>query len=470
LREHHLAIAALIFWLLPGAVYAQEPAATPATAEIVESELKSAEELEVLVARIALYPDDLVAMVMASSLYPLQVVQAQRFLDQSATNKDLKPNANWDGSVISLLNYPDIVKLMNDDLAWTEELGTAVTNQQKDVLVAIQQLRDKAVAAGAIKSDDKVIVETSNNTVVITSAKEEVTYVPQYDPNALLQPGYVATQPIYYGDPYPSYYYPYAPYWPGFIAGAVWGSVIDWGDWNCWGGDVDIDIGDINIDRDKWQNRDRVEHRDWNRDKGNLNFDRNSISNNLKNRDTNRLDRKPDTGIKKARDNTRPGGPSAGTRDVRRGVQQGLARPDGKPGIAGDRPGAGPAGGAGDRIGQGGGGQRPGAGSGGAGQRPGAAAGASQRPAAAQRPAGPAKKAQAQRPAAKPAARPDSRPRQPSALGDYGGGQRAHIASQRGRASYGGGGRGFSGGGGAPPRFGGGGGRGGGGRGGGGRR
>ena len=79
---------------------------------------------------------------MASSLYPLQIVQAQRFLDQSATNKDLKPNASWDGSVISLLNYPDVVKLMNEDLAWTEDLGTAVTNQQKDVLLAIQRHTD----------------------------------------------------------------------------------------------------------------------------------------------------------------------------------------------------------------------------------------------------------------------------------------------------------------------------------------
>jgi Protein of unknown function (DUF3300) len=457
LRTLHLALAALFVWFLSGAVNAQETAAAPPSPEAaVESELKSAEELEILVAPIALYPDDLVGMVLASSLYPLQVVQAQRFLDQSKTNKDLKPNASWDGSVISLLNYSDIVKLMNDDLAWTEELGTAVTNQQKDVLVAIQQLRDKAVAAGAIKSDDKVIVENNNQTIVIKSAKEEVTYVPQYDPQVLLQPGYVATQPIYYGDPYPSYYYPYAPYWPGFVAGAVWGSIIDWGDWGCWGGDVDIDIDNINIDRDKWQNRDRVEHRDWNRDKGNLNFDRSSIANNLKTRNNTRLDRKADTGIKKARDTARPGGAGAGTRDVRRDVQQGLARPDGKPGIA-DRPGAGPGGGAGDHIGQGGAAQRSGAGPG-AGQRP------SQRPAAAQRPAAkqtPAKKAHAQRPAAKPAARPDPRPRQPSALGDYGGGQRTHMASQRGRASHMG-----RGGGGGGPRFGGGG-RGGGGRGGG---
>lgn len=464
MRVLHLSLAALIVWFSIGTVHAQtsavpEPAAAAAPAAATpEIVLKSAEELEILVAKIALYPDDLIGAILASSLYPLQVVQAQRFLDQSATNKDLKPNTSWDGSVISLLNYPDIVKLMNDDLAWTEELGTSVTNQQKDVLLAIQQLRDKAVAAGAIKSNDQVSIENVGDNVVIKSVKEEVTYVPQYDPQILLQPGYVATQPIYYGDPYPSHYYPYAPYWPGFWAGAVWGSIIDWNNGGCWGGDVDIDIGDINIDRDKFQfDRDNTDRMDWNRDKGNSKLNRDTVASDLKGRDQNRLDRKPDTGIRNARDTAAR--PSAGTRDVRRDVQQGLARPDGKPGIAAGGPGASqrPAG---DRAGQGGvgqggvGQQRPGAGAGaGAAQRP------ANKPAASQRPA---QKAQAQRPSPKPAARPDPRPRQPSALGDYGGGQRTQVYSQRGQASH----MGRGGGGGGGVRFGGG---GGGGRGGGGR-
>ena len=72
----------------------------------------------------------------------------QRFLDGVKTKPDLKPGADWDGSVISLMNYPDIVKMMSDDLDWTQVMGEAITNQQKDVLVAIQQLREKAVAEG----------------------------------------------------------------------------------------------------------------------------------------------------------------------------------------------------------------------------------------------------------------------------------------------------------------------------------
>ena len=432
--------------LLCAPVAAQQTSAdAPASAEA--SVLKSAEELETLVARVALFPDDVVAVVMASSLYPLQVVQAQRFLDQAASNKDLKPNASWDSSVISLLNYPDVVKMMNDDLAWTEELGTAVTNQQKDVLVAIQQLRDKAVATGAIKSDDKVIVETQNDNVVIRPAKQEVTYIPQYDPAILLEPDYVVTQPISYGDPYPSYYYPYAPYWPGFFTGAIWGAAIDWDDWHCWGGDIDIDIGDIDIDRDRFNfDRNRINALDWNRDRGKLDFDRDRIADGVKNRDGNRLDRKQDTGIK--RDIASRAG-DIGTRDVRRDVQQGLARPDGSPSIAGkgDRPVGG------DKLGQAGSGsQRPGGdrvGQGGtdkarpAGDRP--RQGTAKQSAAKQ---GPAKKAHAQRPSSKPAARPDYRPRQPSAMGDYGRGMDARMASQRGRASHV-----SRGGGGGGPRF-----------------
>ena len=118
----------------------------------------SADEMEVLVARIALYPDELIAVITAASLYPLQIVEAARYLDQYAKDKSLKPKESWDGSVISLLNYPEVVKMMSDDLEWTQALGDAIAYQQKDVLIAIQQLRDEAVAKGAIKTDDKIQV------------------------------------------------------------------------------------------------------------------------------------------------------------------------------------------------------------------------------------------------------------------------------------------------------------------------
>ena len=135
-----------------------QPAAAAAGAVEPAPDPLDDDELEVLVARIALYPDELIAVISEASLYPLQIVEAARFLDKAAKDKNLKPKDTWDGSVISLLNYPEIVKMMSDDLDWTQTLGDALTYQQKDVLIAIQQLRDKAVAEGVIKTDDKIKV------------------------------------------------------------------------------------------------------------------------------------------------------------------------------------------------------------------------------------------------------------------------------------------------------------------------
>ena len=161
----------------------------------------TADEMEVLVARIALYPDELVAVITGASLYPLQIVEASRYLDQYAKDKSLKPKDSWDGSVISLLNYPEVVKMMSDDLEWTQSLGDAIAYQQKDVLVAIQQLREEAVAKGIIKTDDKVKVENSGGNIIIEPANPETVYVPRYEPQMLYEPNYVAAPIAYYPDP-----------------------------------------------------------------------------------------------------------------------------------------------------------------------------------------------------------------------------------------------------------------------------
>jgi hypothetical protein len=133
----------------PRLAFAQDQQ-TVATADEQAPTPLTEDEFEVLVARIALYPDELVAVISASALYPLQIVEAARFLDQVKKNSALKPKSTWDGSVISLLNYPEIVRMMSDNLDWTQALGEALSYQQKDVLLAIQQLRAKAVADGII--------------------------------------------------------------------------------------------------------------------------------------------------------------------------------------------------------------------------------------------------------------------------------------------------------------------------------
>jgi len=298
------------------------------------------DELEVLVAPIALYPDELVALVIAASLYPVDIVQGARFLEDRATDASLQPSEDWDGSVISLLNYPDVVKMMSEDLDWTQMLGEAAINQQKDLLVAIQQLRDQAVATDLLKSTEQVVVSNENDNVVIQSADPEVIYVPQYEPQILYDTTYVSTSPapIYYSDPYPSYWYPNAGFWTGAVTGAAFAAIVDWDDWGTWGGDVDIDVkrdgdkvkidfgdrtrtidrGDINIDRDKLNiNRDSLK----NIDRSNIqvgDIDRSQISRNLKQNNNNRVtNRKPPQNAVAKR-------PVTGN-DVRKNVQSGLS-------------------------------------------------------------------------------------------------------------------------------------------------
>jgi len=403
------------------------------------------EELEVLVAPIALYPDELVALVIAASLYPVDVVQGARFLEDREKTPALEPSEDWDGSVISLLNYPDIVKMMSDDLDWTQMLGEAAINQQKDLLVAIQQLRDQAVATDLLKTTEQVVVTNENDNVVIQSADPEVIYVPQYEPQILYDPTYVSTspQPLYYSDPYPNYWYPNAGFWTGAITGAAFAAIVDWDDWGTWGGDVDIDVkregdkvkidfGDrtrtidrdnvnfdrdnLNIDRDKMNiNRDNLKNIDRsNIDVGNI--DRSQISRDLRQNNNNRVNhRKPPQNAVAQR-------PTAGN-DVRRNVQSGLS-------------------------------QRPNAG-----QRP----TTTQRPTAAQRPTTranpqPANRSATKRPPSRPAAsnapnrstksvssrKPGSAtakrpPSRPSAMGNPSRGKPTSINSNRGRSSHGGG-------------------------------
>ena len=412
---------------LPGTpvAFAQETAAAPAASAADEAPTPLTEdELEILVARIALYPDELVAVISEASLYPLQIVEAARFLEKAAKDKTLKPKDTWDGSVISLLNYPQIVTMMSDDLEWTQTFGDALTYQQKDVLVAIQQLREKAVADGVIKTNDKVNVTTTNNNVVIQSANPEAIYIPQYEPAMLYTPGYPIVPIGYYPDPYPNYYYPTAPYFAAFVTGAVWGAAMDWDHWGVWGGgwngnDIDIDCnncfnninGKINFNDVDWKNVDRTK----------INFDKNqftkidktNISNRVKSDNRNDF-RNKTSEIKRERPSTLPAknGP---VKDVRKSqIEQGLKnRPAGGNQTFDKKP----------EIKQ---------------------------PAnlGANRPA--AKPANIDRPVGKPrpAVKADNRPRQPSGLGQVGSGKRENIASNRGQRSMGGGMRGGGGGGG----------------------
>jgi hypothetical protein len=181
----------------------------------------SAYELQELVGPIALYPDDLLAVVLPASTYPLQVIEAERFLERLEDDPTLKPDESWDDSIIALINYPEVVELMNEDLDWTWRLGEAVVAQQADVIAAVETFRDRAYAAGNLKSDGYQEVTRDSGVVSIQPVAEDVIYVPYYEPTRV-----VVRQPrpvyYYYPRPYPVYYYPY-PSSYAFDRGYFWG-------------------------------------------------------------------------------------------------------------------------------------------------------------------------------------------------------------------------------------------------------
>lgn len=205
------------------AVLAQAPAGAAAPAAAPAQGTYTAAQLETLVGPIALYADDLIAIVLPASTYPLQVVQVDRWLEKRKTNKDLKVDDNWDDSVKSLANYPDIIKKMSTDLDWTEALGEAVATSNNEVMDAIQAFRRKAHSAGNLKSDDKQVIKVEQQIIQIEPANPEVVYVPTYNPAQVVTYG----SPYYYGwsSAYPAYWYPYAP-GAAFAAGIVWGAAM----------------------------------------------------------------------------------------------------------------------------------------------------------------------------------------------------------------------------------------------------
>jgi hypothetical protein len=230
---------------------AQAPAA-PATA----SAAASPQDLDKLVDRIALYPDDLVAIILPASTNPLQIVQAERFLAKRKSDPKAPLDDKWDDSVKSLLNYPEVVTMMSGDLDWTSALGEAVVADQGAVLDAIQAFRRKAQAAGNLKSDGKQTVVVEKEVVTIVPADPQVIYVPQYNPTTVVVSGSAAWG--YYPNPYPVYYYPYPP-GAALATGIIWGAAIGaiWGGNHYgahYGGNANINVnrntnintGDIN--------------------------------------------------------------------------------------------------------------------------------------------------------------------------------------------------------------------------------
>nr|WP_269151813.1 DUF3300 domain-containing protein [Paraburkholderia sacchari] len=237
------------------------------------------EEIEALVAPIALYPDSVLATVLMASTYPLEVVHAARWAKEHPKLKGDEAvkavqDQQWDTSVKSLVAFPQILEPMNDKIDWTQKLGDAFLAQEKDVLDAVQRLRARAQDAGNLKSNEQqqVIVEQpqqqgGQSVVRIEPTNPEVIYVPAYNPTVVYGAwSYPAYPPTYW--PPPPAYYPGGALMTGFAwgvglaaAGAIFGS-CNWG-----GGDVNINVNKAaNINRNF--DRTKVQNGKWNHDPG----------------------------------------------------------------------------------------------------------------------------------------------------------------------------------------------------------
>jgi len=212
-----------------------------------------ADQLDSLVAPIALYPDPLLAQTLAASTYPLELMELQQWLTRNPglsekALADAVAKQPWDPSVQSMAVLPDVVKRLTDDIQWTTNLGNAFLAQQADVMNAIQRMRRQAQAKGTLKSTEQLAVQTEsvdgNQVVVIEPANPQVVYVPSYDPVAVYGP------PVY---PYPAIAYPSAgayaagaaiSFGAGVAMGAFWGGG-GWG-WGCGWGRGNVTVNNFN--------------------------------------------------------------------------------------------------------------------------------------------------------------------------------------------------------------------------------
>lgn len=247
---------------------AADPKADPkAQGKDKEGKTFTPEKLEQLVAPIALYPDGLLSQTMMAATYPLEIVRAARWLEK---NPSLKGDAlekalqeqTWDPSVKAMCGLPELLKRLNDNLDWTQDLGDAFLADQSALMDTVQRMRQKAKESGNLETTkEQKVTQRDDKIIVIESADPQVVYVPTYYPTA-----------VYGGWSYPYYYYPpmYPAYPPGypaftFAVGVAWGAAI-WGGchWGWGHSECNINVNNFNNFTNRTENnfnRDRVQNR-----------------------------------------------------------------------------------------------------------------------------------------------------------------------------------------------------------------
>jgi hypothetical protein len=220
-----------------GALLSQPPSTQPPPPP---GQALSPDQLDDLVAPIALYPDPLLSQILVAATYPLEVVEALQWMQrnsslQGAALTQAAKEQQWDPSIQALVPFPGLVKQLNQDITWTTNLGNAFLSQQADVMNAVQQMRFKAQQAGKLSSTNQQTVNTNNDggqpIIDIEPASPQVIYIPEYDP------AYIWGASRYY--PYANWYYPsfgpglYFGFGPAIPIGLWFGG--GWGGWGGWG-------------------------------------------------------------------------------------------------------------------------------------------------------------------------------------------------------------------------------------------
>jgi hypothetical protein len=196
---------------------------------------QSTQELQQLVAPIALYPDALVAQILAASTYPTQIVEAERWLQRHSDLKGDKlakevDKQDWDPSVKAMAQFPSVLENMDKNLSWTSSLGEAYVTQPQDVTDAVQTLREEARKGGQLNTNEQEKVTTQGNTIIIEPANPEVVYAPAYDPwlvygaPIVAYPGWYPVPGIFWGGVGLSFGIGFGI---GYFGGFGWG----WGHW-----------------------------------------------------------------------------------------------------------------------------------------------------------------------------------------------------------------------------------------------
>jgi hypothetical protein len=229
------------------------------------------EELDQMLAPIALYPDSLLAQILMAATYPLEVVQAERWAKANRNLRgdqlnDALDQKDWDPSVKALAPFPQVLSMMSERLEWTQRLGDAFLDQQDEVMDTVQRLRVRAQAAGNLRDTEQQRVIVQEGAIEIEPVQPEVVYVPVYDPTVIYGPWWYPAFPPFFFPPPPGLVIVRGfGFWTGITVGRAWG--YSWGRWDWRNHYVNVNINrNININRSINITRTNIQTTRWQHD------------------------------------------------------------------------------------------------------------------------------------------------------------------------------------------------------------